>query len=114
MAAGNRDALRILLLEDTPADAQLVARQLRRAGLTFVCRVADSRESLAVALSEFVPDLVLADYRLPGMTALDAIELLRHAAPTVPLIVVTGSLSEEIAADCIKAGATDYVLKDQG
>lgn len=112
MAAGDRDTLRILLLEDTPADAQLVERQLRRAGLTFVCRVADSRESLAAALSEFVPDLVLADYRLPDMTALDAIDLLRHAAPTVPLIVVTGSLSEEIAADCIKAGATDYVLKD--
>lgn len=112
MATGNREALRILLLEDTPADAQQIEQQLRRAGLSFVCRVADSRESLAAALRDFAPDLVLSDYRLPGMTALDAIELLRQAAPTVPLIVVTGSLTEEIAADCIKAGAADYVLKE--
>lgn len=112
MVTGNREALRLLLLEDTPADVQLIEQQLRRAGLSFVCRVADSRESLAAALGEFAPDLVLSDYRLPGMTALDAIELLRHTAPTVPLIVVTGSLTEEIAADCIKAGAADYVLKE--
>jgi len=105
------NTLRILLLEDVPADAVLIERELRRAELPFQLRRVDSREGFLRALSEFNPDIVLADYTLPQFSALEALRLLKQRPSVTPMILVTGAQSEEVAVACIKEGADDYILK---
>ncbi len=105
--------LRILVLEDDPTDAELIALELRRAGLSFDGRHAEDRASFAAALREFEPDVVLADYRLPSFTGRDALEMVRGWRADVPVIIVTGTLGDELAVELLKAGAQDYVLKDR-
>jgi len=105
------DSLRILLVEDDPADAELEERQLRENGLAFAVRCVLSRESFLAALREFDPHLILTDYKLPGFDGMEALALARERAPQTPVVVVTGSINEETAVECMKAGATDYVLK---
>ena len=105
--------LRILHLEDVPADMELVERQLRHSGQPFVLQHAASREEFVRALDEFHPDVVLADYSLPHFDGLAAVQMARQLDPDLPIIVVTGMLGDEAAVDLIKAGANDYVLKDR-
>jgi PAS domain S-box-containing protein len=75
-------------------------------------RVADTPEELAARLDAGPYDLILSAYRLPGWTALDALALLRARGDDTPLIIVTGTLGDERAVDCVKQGAADYVIKD--
>src|SRR2546421_4764301 len=90
--------LKLLLLEDDESDAELIRYALKKAGLHFEARQTDSRAGFLKALAEFEPDLILADYSLPGFTALDALKLLKtRPKADVPLILVTGSHSEEVA-----------------
>lgn len=103
--------LRILILEDVPTDAELIERELRRAGLAFTSRRVDTEADFRAALDDFEPDVILADYSLPQFTAMEALRILRDQASDVPLILVTGSQGEEVAVECIKAGAADYILK---
>jgi len=88
-----------------------VQRELQRAEIACRTRRVDTEADFRRELRDFAPDLVLADYSIPGFGGMAALEILRHEAPLVPLIVVTGSIDEETAAACIKAGAADYVLK---
>ena len=104
--------VRLLLVEDTAADAEFALRELGRSGLEVEsCRV-ETEEGLIQALATFVPDLVITDYRLPRFDGLQALRLVQDRAPDVPVIVTTGSLNEETAVECLKAGAVDYVLKE--
>ncbi len=103
--------LKILLLEDTVADAELVERELRKAAVTFTSRRVETREEFVAALRDFTPDIVLADYAMPSFGAVLALRELRAAGSNTPLILVTGTNSEEIAVECIKEGAHDYILK---
>ena len=105
--------LRVLILEDNAADAELMERQLRRDRITFRAQRTASRGGFIKALSAFTPDLILADYTLPKFNALQALELCRMKAPFTPFIVITGSISEEMAVSCMKQGADDYLLKDR-
>lgn len=105
--------LRVLILEDVPTDAELEVRELRRAGLSLEWTRVDTEGAFREALSSFDPGIVLADYSLPGWNGMAALTLVRSERPDLPFIVVTGSLDEETAADCIKAGADDYVLKER-
>ena len=95
-----------------PQDADLIQRELRRAKVEFSAVVVETREELCRELDERPPELILSDYNLPSFTGLDALELVRSRYPSIPLIIVTGSLDEETAVECIKQGAADYVLKD--
>ena len=104
--------LSILHLEDNPADAELVARALKKDGLAVSLRVADSRGEFVKMLKEDEPELVIADYSLPSMTGMDAIEIVRVRSPGTPVIVCTGSIDEETAVLSLKAGADDYILKE--
>jgi PAS domain S-box-containing protein len=104
-------SLHVLLVEDRAVDAELVERELRRAGIACRTRRVDTDDAFRRELRDFSPDLVLADYSIPGFGGMEALEILQREAPLVPLIVVTGSIDEETAAECIKAGAADYVLK---
>ena len=100
-------------MEDVPADAELAARELRRAGLEFEWDRVETEEGLRGALAEFVPNVVLADFTLPGFDALGVLDVVRQAAPTTPVLVVTGTIDEETAVSCLRAGAADYLLKDR-
>ena len=103
--------LRILILEDVPADAELEEHELRKAGLLFTSKIVDSRETFLKELDEFFPDLILSDYDLPFFDGLAALRIAKEKCPDVPFILVTGKLGEEFAIEKLKEGATDYVLK---
>ena len=105
--------LRILIVEDVPSDAALVERELRHGGLESTTHCVETEPDFVAALADFKPDIVLSDYNLPTFNGMDALRLVQQRSPTTPLIIVTGSLSEETAAECIKAGAADYVLKER-
>jgi PAS domain S-box-containing protein len=104
--------LRILHVEDNPADAELAQQELRKDGLVFECKLVETRAAFLDMLWEFRPDLILSDYKLPEFDGMTALVLAREHAPDVPVIITTGSLNEETAVACMKAGAADYVLKD--
>src|SRR4051794_21996454 len=105
------DALRILILEDVPMDAELVEYELERASIPFSARRVDSREGFLRELEQFGPDVILSDYTLPRFDGMTALSLARERAPSIPFLIVTGSVNEETAVGCMKAGATDYLLK---
>jgi diguanylate cyclase (GGDEF)-like protein/PAS domain S-box-containing protein len=106
------DRLRVLILEDRPSDAELVADVLRQSGLKFDWKRVDRKKDYLAAIED-QPDIVLADYKVPGFGALDALDATREMGSDVPVIIITGSLGDEIAAECIQRGAADYLLKDR-
>src|SRR5438132_1353415 len=99
------DLVRVLMVEDVADDAALIERELRRAGITGAARRVDSERAYREALQTFAPDIILTDHSLPTFGAADALRIALLAAPDTPVIVVTGSLDEETAAEYIKAGA---------
>jgi PAS domain S-box-containing protein len=105
--------LRVLILEDSPGDTKLMAAMLEQAGYAVQFEVTDSPELFRERLEEAEYDVILADFNLRAWTTMDALEILRQSGKDVPLIVVTGSIADEAAAECIKRGAADYVLKDR-
>ena len=107
------DELRILLLEDTPTDAELVEYQLRKAGLVFTAQRVDTESAFRQALAVFNPDIILADYQLPAFDGLQALAIAQECSPDTPYLFVTGAMGEELAAESIKRGAADYLLKDR-
>jgi DNA-binding NarL/FixJ family response regulator len=104
--------LRVLLLEDSAADAALIAAELERSGLKVVAERVDSREDFARALRTFEPHVVLADHSLARFNARAALKVLQAVRPAAPLIVVTGALDEQAAVAVLRGGAEDLVLKD--
>lgn len=105
--------IRILMLEDTSSDAELEEYELRKTGLQFELKRVETRDAFARALDEFRPDVVLSDYNLPDFSGMAALEYVRDNHPDVPIIMVTGALSDIEAVGLIHAGAKDYVLKDR-
>ena len=105
--------LRVLILEDVSTDAELVIRELRRAGVTADWVRVETEAAFRAELARPDLEVVLADYSLPGWNGMAALAVVREVRPELPFIVVTGSINEETAADCIKAGADDYVLKER-
>ncbi len=103
--------LNILLVEDVRADAELVERELKLAKLSFTIRRVETRAVFLQELAGSSPDIILADYSLPQFGALEVLELLQEQQSDVPVILVTGSNSEEIAVHCMQEGAEDYILK---
>ncbi len=105
-------AIRVLIVEDVPADAELVEQELRRAGLDVDLRRVEEEGPFRSALAEFRPDVVLSDFTLPRFDGLAAVRVTLERHPEIPVIIVTGSLNEETAVRCLKAGAVDYLLKE--
>ncbi len=106
-------SLRILILEDVAADAELIEYELRRSNFDFISRRAEIREMFLREVKEFRPDLILSDYKLPSFDGLSALAICREQCPETPFILVSGAIGEEMAIEAIKSGATDYVLKDR-
>jgi PAS domain S-box-containing protein len=116
-AAQGRDSLpanrplRLLIADDTAADAELMLACLTRAGYAVSSDVVKSPAPFQERLSHVDYDLVISDHRLGSWTGLDALEILHQTGKSVPFIVVTGILGDEAAVEYIKRGASDYVLK---
>ncbi len=107
------EELRILILDDTPSDAELEEIELRDAGLAFTMLRVDTRKAFERALDEFKPNIVLADYKLPAYNGREALEYTQRMHPQIPVIMVTGAVGDEVAVELLKQGAKDYVLKDR-
>ena len=103
--------IRILMLEDNVADAELIRFALREGGLVFSLKRVDSKAAFLRELEEHTPDVILLDYALPGFDGFSALTLAQESHPDVPFIFVTGTLGEEVVIEMLKSGATDYVLK---
>ncbi|MBI3579301.1 MAG: PAS domain S-box protein [Ignavibacteriales bacterium] len=103
--------LRILLLEDNLTDAELIVQEVLNAGFFFIEKRVDIREKFISEIKNFAPDIILADYSLPQFSALEAFEILQELHSDIPVILVTGTQSEEVAVECMKQGAEDYILK---
>src|SRR5450759_721153 len=103
--------LRILMLEANSADATAVAKELRKAGISFESRRVETKQHYEEGLQEYEPNLILADYWLPSFDGVSALTIAQEMLPEAPFIFVSGALGEELAIDAMKHGATDYVLK---
>jgi two-component system NtrC family sensor kinase len=102
----------VLVVEDEKTDFDLVVRGLQRSGMDARCVRVDTEEEYSKQL-QLQPDVVLSDYVLPSFSALQALELLKATGLDIPLIVVTGMVSEETVVESMKHGAADYLLKDR-
>jgi PAS domain S-box-containing protein len=103
--------LKLLLLEDNPADAELLQKLLQRAGIQFKAVVASDENEFLEAMKDNGYHAVLADNALPQYSSMEALKLLRATNPHVAFILVTGTVSEEFAVRIIQQGADDYILK---
>src|SRR5580693_10456762 len=108
-----KSPLRILHLEDDPNDAALVQSALEADGISCTATCVQNRADFVAALERGGIDLVLSDFSLPSFNGFSAIATVRARWPDLPVILVSGSLGEELAVDSLKNGATDYVLKDR-
>jgi PAS domain S-box-containing protein len=108
-----KNELRILILEDDDADAELIQHELRKANIAFKSQRVDTREAFQKKLFDFEPDLILADYTLPAFDGSSALRMVKEKYPDVPFIFVSGTIGEDFAIESLKSGATDYVLKDR-
>lgn len=105
------EEVKILMVEDSPSDAKLIQRELRKEDVLFTTKVVETKETFIKAIEEFKPDAILCDHSLPGFNSMDALRVAKELVPDIPFILVTGSVSEEYAVSSIKAGAHDYILK---
>ncbi|MCK4241633.1 MAG: PAS domain S-box protein [Candidatus Atribacteria bacterium] len=104
--------LNLLILEDNPADAELAVKELEKEGFVIEWSLVETEEAFREALNQ-KPEVILADYSLPSFDGLSALKIKQEISPTIPLIIISGTIGEEFATECIKTGATDYVLKDK-
>jgi signal transduction histidine kinase/DNA-binding response OmpR family regulator len=105
--------LRILLLEDSPLDTELIQSNLNEGGIQCELVRVETQEQFQTALSELELDLILADYSLPSFDGIAALDLAHQQCPEIPFIFVSATLGEELAIETLKRGATDYVLKQR-
>lgn len=105
-------SLNLLLLEDSLNDAELILAVLKEAGFELASRRVDSQADYLRELGQ-PPDFILSDFSMPQFTARDALRLMQERGLDIPFIVVSGCIGEEMAVECMKAGATDYLMKDR-
>lgn len=107
------DPLRVLLVEDSPADAKLIAHALGTAGRKLEMERVEDAAAMRAALEGRSWDAVISDWSMPSFSALAALDLLKQSGADVPFIIVSGTIGEETAVEAMRAGARDYVLKDR-
>jgi signal transduction histidine kinase len=112
VSAGPEAKLRALLVEDNTLDAALVVRALNKDGFNVTADVVQEEVAFTNALRAHPPEVVLADYNLPNWKGMEVLDVLRREGLDIPMILVSGALGDVTAVECIRQGATDYVLKD--
>jgi len=111
MAQGPPTCLRVLFVEDSADDVELIRLELARHGFQVQPRVAETRAAFLTAIKEGTWDVVLSDHSMKGFSSMDALHLLRSHDADIPFIIVSGTIGEEGAVEAMRAGAHDYVLK---
>ncbi len=104
--------LRVLIVEDVEDDAELLVQELRSKGYDPLFERVDTQKAMQDALDRQTWDIVICDYSMPGFNAISALELMRKIQNDLPIILVSGTIGEEVAVEAMKAGAHDYVMKD--
>jgi len=104
--------LKVLIVEDSQNDAELLVRELRRGGYDPRCKRVETAEAMKAALDEKGWDIVISDYKMPHFSAFSALELLKKNGLDLPFLIVSGSIGEDLAVEAMKAGAHDYIMKD--
>jgi signal transduction histidine kinase len=105
--------LRLLLLEDSPLDAELIVTHLAEGGFDCDASRVQTRADFEAALAGDCPDLILADFLMPSFDGVTALKMAQERCPDVPFLFVSGAMGEEVAIETLKSGATDYVLKQR-
>jgi DNA-binding response OmpR family regulator len=103
--------LRLLIVEDSPDDAELIVQELRHAGDAPTARRVDTEDQLRAALRSGPSDVVICDWSLPGFSAPRAIALVKESGFEGPIVIVSGAMGEEHAVEAMRSGADDYVVK---
>lgn len=103
--------LKILILEDSTYDVELIQYELKKGGIDFISRAVETKKSFISELNEFKPDVIISDHSLPQFSSVEALEIYKMFGVKAPFILVTGTVSEEFAASSILNGASDYILK---
>lgn len=106
------ETIRILMVEDMLSDAYFAEREINKTLKSCIFQRVETREDYLKAIHDFQPDLIISDYRMPLFDGLAALKLALEHAPMIPVIILTGAINEDTAVECMKAGATDYVIKE--
>ncbi len=109
----SNNPVRVLHLEGLPADAKLIDQLLEEAKVNLDIKVVNSRTAYIDALKEFAPEIIISDHLCPSFNSLQALDILKESELEIPFILVTGTVTEEFAAEVMKNGASDYILKDR-
>jgi len=107
-----KEVTKILFVEDVRSDAELIWIEIERNKILFEKVLVDNEQDYVSAIGSFMPDLIISDYSLPQFDGFTALTIKNSLAPEIPFILVTGSVNEETAVEIMKAGADDYVIKD--
>jgi CheY-like chemotaxis protein len=107
-----KQKLRILLLEDMQADAELIEMELNNANIEFDNVLVDTKKEFITALNQFTPDIILADHSVASFNSMEALKIVKENGITSPFLVVTTAMSEKFAADLINEGASNCILKN--
>jgi DNA-binding NtrC family response regulator len=105
--------LKILFVEDNEDDLMLLQHEIKKAGIYFDSKVAQTQEEFEEALDVFQPEIILSDYSLPHFDGITAFTIAKNKSPNVPFIIISGTIGEENAVELIKSGLTDYAVKDK-
>src|SRR5271157_4388532 len=104
-------SLRVLIVEDSEDDALLIIRDLKKGGYSPVYERVETVAAMKKALQEKQWDIILCDYKMPKFNAPSAIAILKEASIDIPLIIVSGTIGEDVAVECMRLGAQDYIMK---
>ena len=108
----NPQSLRVLIVEDSEDDALLIIRDLKKGGYNPLYERAKTVSAMKKALKEKQWDIILCDYKMPKFNAPSAIAVLKEANIDITLIIVSGTIGEDLAVECMRLGAHDYIMKD--
>lgn len=104
--------LKILFVEDVISDAELIWHEIEKCQISFSKQLVDNQNDYVEALKTICPDIIISDYSLPQFDGMTALSIRNELCPLTAFILVTGSINEEVAVECMKSGADDYILKE--
>ena len=104
--------IHVLIIEDLPSDAELAKHEIKKVLQSFITQVVETEEDFVKTLKSFKPDIIISDYKLPSFDGLSALKIAQKQSPFTPFVILTGSMNEDTAVKCMKAGADDYVIKE--